>query len=110
MIYAITETFISIRDFMGSGKRALVNSIVGILMWGLIFERIYYLSHGHNVFLDSLFPNGIQELIKLHGTHYKLEKSFSRSKIFYKQEYDTYKNLHCACSTIWFVGNSDRND
>ena len=25
-----------------------------LLMWGLIFERIHYLSHGHDVFLKSL--------------------------------------------------------
>ena len=29
-------------------------ALLVLLMWGLIFERIYYLSHGHNVFLDSL--------------------------------------------------------
>ena len=29
-------------------------ALLVLLMWALIFERIYYLSHGHNVFLDSL--------------------------------------------------------
>ena len=29
-------------------------ALLVLLMWGLIFERIYYLSHGHDVFLDSL--------------------------------------------------------
>ena len=29
-------------------------ALLVFLMWGLIFERIYYLSHGHNLFLDSL--------------------------------------------------------
>ena len=29
-------------------------ALLVLLMWGLIFERIYYLSHGHDVFLNSL--------------------------------------------------------
>ena len=55
MIYAITESFISIRDFMEAGGSVLwLIALLVLLMWGLIFERIYYLSHGHDVFLDSL--------------------------------------------------------
>lgn len=29
-------------------------ALLVLLMWGLIFERIYYLSHGHDMFLKSL--------------------------------------------------------
>ena len=29
-------------------------ALLVLLMWGLIFERIYYLSHGHDVFINSL--------------------------------------------------------
>ena len=29
-------------------------ALLVLLMWGLIFERIYYLSHGHDMFLNSL--------------------------------------------------------
>ena len=29
-------------------------ALLVLLMWGLIFERIYYLSHGHDMFLHSL--------------------------------------------------------
>jgi len=77
MIYAITESFISIRDFMEAGGSVLwLIALLVLLMWGLIFERIYYLSHGHDVFLDSLVSNGTQELTKLHGMLYKLEKNF----------------------------------
>ena len=55
MIYAITESFISIRDFMEAGGSVLwLIALLVLLMWGLIFERIYYLSHGHDVFLNSL--------------------------------------------------------
>ena len=55
MLFAITETFISIRDFMEAGGSVLwLIALLVLLMWGLIFERIYYLSHGHDVFLDSL--------------------------------------------------------
>ena len=46
-------------------------ALLVLLMWGLIFERIYYLSHGHDVFINSLVTNGKLELIKLHGMHYK---------------------------------------
>jgi len=55
MFFAITESFISIRDFMEAGGSVLwLIALLVLLMWGLIFERIYYLSHGHNVFLDTL--------------------------------------------------------
>ena len=55
MLFAITEAFSSIRDFMEAGGSVLwLIALLVLLMWGLIFERIYYLSHGHNVFLDSL--------------------------------------------------------
>ncbi len=55
MTYAITESLISIRDFMESGGSVLwLIALLVLLMWGLIFERIYYLSHGHNIFLNSL--------------------------------------------------------
>ena len=55
MTYAITESLISIRDFMESGGSVLwFIALLVLLMWGLIFERIYYLSHGHNIFLNSL--------------------------------------------------------
>ena len=29
-------------------------ALLVLLMWSLIFERIYYLSHGHDVFINSL--------------------------------------------------------
>ena len=55
MFFAITEAFSSIRDFMEAGGSVLwLIALLVLLMWGLIFESIYYLSHGHDVFLDSL--------------------------------------------------------
>ena len=55
MQYAITESLISIRDFMEAGGMVLwLIALLVLLMWSLIFERIYYLSHGYQVFLDSL--------------------------------------------------------
>ena len=55
MIYAITESFISIREFMEAGGSVLwLIAFLVLLMWGLIFERIYYLSHGYDLFLNSL--------------------------------------------------------
>ena len=55
MIYAFTESLISIRDFMEAGGSVLwLIALLVLLMWGLIFERIYYLSHGHDVFLSYL--------------------------------------------------------
>ena len=51
-------------------------ALLVLLMWGLIFERIYYLSHGHNVFLDTLVSSGIQGQTKHHGMPYKSEKNF----------------------------------
>jgi biopolymer transport protein ExbB len=55
MLYAISESLISIRDFMEAGGSVLwLIAFLVLLMWSLIFERIYYLSHGYTVFLDSL--------------------------------------------------------
>ena len=55
MLYAISESLISIRDFMEAGGSVLwLIALLVLLMWSLIFERIYYLSHGYSVFLDSL--------------------------------------------------------
>jgi biopolymer transport protein ExbB len=55
MLFAITEAFSSIRDFMEAGGSVLwLIAILVFFMWGMIFERIWYFSHGHNVYIRKL--------------------------------------------------------
>jgi biopolymer transport protein ExbB len=55
MLYALSEALLSIRDFMEQGGTVLwLIAILVFFMWGMIFERIWYLSHGHNSYVDKL--------------------------------------------------------
>ena len=55
MMYALSEALLSIRDFMEQGGTVLwLIAILVFFMWGMIFERIWYLSHGHNSYIDKL--------------------------------------------------------
>ena len=55
MFYALSEALLSIRDFMEQGGTVLwLIAILVFFMWGMIFERIWYLSHGHNSYIDKL--------------------------------------------------------
>jgi len=55
MLYALSEALLSIRDFMEQGGTVLwLIAILVFFMWGMIFERIWYLSHGHNSYIDEL--------------------------------------------------------
>jgi len=50
MLFAITEALSSIRDFMEQGGNVLwLIAILVFFMWGMIFERIWYLSHAHQI-------------------------------------------------------------
>ena len=55
MLFALTEAFSSIRDFMEQGGSVLwLIAILVFFMWGMIFERIWYLSHAHNEYVLEL--------------------------------------------------------
>ena len=55
MLYALSEALLSIRDFMEQGGTVLwLIAILVFFMWGMICERIWYLSHGHNSYVDKL--------------------------------------------------------
>ena len=55
MWFAITETFSSIRDFMEAGGSVLwLIAILVFFMWAMIFERIWYFSHGHEFYVQDL--------------------------------------------------------
>ena len=55
MFFAITEAFSYIRDFMEAGGSVLwLIAILVFFMWAMIFERIWYFSHGHNVYIRKL--------------------------------------------------------
>ena len=55
MLFAITEAFSSIRDFMEQGGNVLwLIAILVFFMWVMIFERIWYLSHAHQEYISDL--------------------------------------------------------
>ena len=55
MLFAITEALSSIRDFMEQGGNVLwLIAILVFFMWGMIFERIWYLSHAHKEYVSQL--------------------------------------------------------
>ena len=55
MLFAITEAFSSIRDFMEQGGSVLwLIAILVFFMWGMIFERIWYLSSAHGEYVSTL--------------------------------------------------------
>jgi len=52
MLFAFTEALSSIRDFMEQGGSVLwLIAILVFFMWGMIFERIWYLSHAHKEYV-----------------------------------------------------------
>lgn len=82
MVYYFTEALISIRDFMEAGGSVLwLIAFLVFLMWGLIFERIYYLSHAHNLFLQSLANkwNGREDKSSWHALQIR-EKYLAEAK------------------------------
>jgi len=55
MLFAFTEAISSIRDFMEAGGTVLwLIAILVFFMWGMIFERIWYLSHAHQEYVSEL--------------------------------------------------------
>ena len=55
MLFAFTEALSSIRDFMEQGGSVLwLIAILVFFMWGMIFERIWYLSHAHKEYVSDL--------------------------------------------------------
>ena len=55
MLFAFTEALSSIRDFMEQGGNVLwLIALLVFFMWGMIFERIWYLSHAHEIYVSEL--------------------------------------------------------
>ena len=55
MLFAFTEALSSIRDFMEQGGIVLwLIAILVFFMWGMIFERIWYLSHAYQTYVSDL--------------------------------------------------------
>ena len=55
MLFAITEAISSIRDFMEQGGTVLwLIALLVFFMWGMIFERIWYLSHAYQDYISDL--------------------------------------------------------
>ena len=54
-MYAITEAFNTLRDFMSAGGSVLwLIAILAAFMWAIILERIWYFNAGHKVYMDEL--------------------------------------------------------
>ena len=55
MLFAFTEAISSIRDFMDAGGSVLwLIALLVFFMWGMIFERIWYLSHAYQEYITIL--------------------------------------------------------
>ena len=83
MLFAITEAFSSIRDFMEAGGSVLwLIAILVFFMWAMIFERIWYFSHGHNIYVKSLSEkwNSRKDKTSWHALQIR-EKIISEAKI-----------------------------
>ena len=75
MLFAFTEALSSIRDFMEQGGSVLwLIAILVFFMWGMIFERIWYLSHAHKEYVLDLANTWNSRKIKNLGMLCKLEK------------------------------------
>ena len=75
MLFAFTEAISSIRDFMEAGGSVLwLIALLVFFMWGMIFERIWYLSHAYQYYIQDFQQNGILEVIKNHGMLFKSER------------------------------------
>ena len=74
MFFAITEAFSSIRDFMEAGGSVLwLIAILVFFMWAMIFERIWYFSHGHEFYVQDLASEWNNRSDKHHGMRSRSE-------------------------------------
>jgi biopolymer transport protein ExbB len=54
-MYAITEAFNTLRDFMSAGGSVLwLIAILAAFMWAIILERIWYFNAGHKVYMQDI--------------------------------------------------------
>jgi len=54
-MYAITEAFNTLRDFMSAGGSVLwLIAILAAFMWAIILERIWYFNAGHQIYMNEL--------------------------------------------------------
>ena len=99
MLYALSEALLSIRDFMEQGGTVLwLIAILVFFMWGMIFERIWYLSHGHNSYIDKLANqwNSRKDKTSWHALQVR-EKLISQAK------FEINKNLSMIQTCIMLV-------
>ena len=83
MFFAISEAFSSIRDFMEAGGSVLwLIAILVFFMWAMIFERIWYFSHGHNTYIKDLSSswNNRSDKTSWHALQIR-EKMVSEAKV-----------------------------
>ena len=83
MFFAITEAFSSIRDFMEAGGSVLwLIAILVFFMWAMIFERIWYFSHGHEYYIQDLSAkwNNRSDKTSWHALQIR-EKMLSQAKV-----------------------------
>ena len=83
MLFAISEAFSSIRDFMEAGGSVLwLIAILVFFMWAMIFERIWYFSHGHEFYVQDLASkwNNRADKTSWHALQIR-EKMVSQAKV-----------------------------
>jgi|TARA_Y100001949_G_scaffold162436_1_gene155508 biopolymer transport protein ExbB len=66
-MYAISEAFNTLRDFMSAGGSVLwLIAFLAAFMWAIILERIWYFNSGHKAYMNELASEW--EGIKDHST------------------------------------------
>jgi biopolymer transport protein ExbB len=83
VLFALTEAISSIRDFMEAGGSVLwMIALLVFFMWGMIFERIWYLSHAHGEYVTNLATqwNNREDKKSWHALQIR-EKMMSQAKI-----------------------------
>jgi biopolymer transport protein ExbB len=100
-MYAITEAFNTLRDFMsagGSGGSVLwLIAFLAAFMWAIILERIWYFNSGHKAYMNELTSEW--EGIKDHST-WKAQQIKDKLISQAKSEVNRYLPLINTCVAL----------
>ena len=97
MLFAFTEALSSIRDFMEQGGNVLwLIALLVFFMWGMIFERIWYLSHAHEIYVSELVNkwNARTDKKSWHALQIR-EKMMSQAKMEINKNISIIQKFQC---------------
>ena len=102
MFFAITEAFSSIRDFMEAGGTVLwLFALLVFFMWALIFERIWYFSHSHDIYIQDVSGkwNNRSDKTSWHALQIR-EKMISQAKVEISKNLSIIQTSRIFCILI----------